>query len=76
MNQLLKATRVLPALQRVYDVSDSKNYRDTLTLPPTMMIGSIHCMMVIPGFEVLATEEQCKKWIPSIKDYSALGCYA
>ena len=61
---------------KIAELSSQSNFRELIYLPPTLVIAGVHMGMVVPGFQILATEEQCKKWVPKLKDFTAIGCYA
>ncbi|CAD8203489.1 unnamed protein product [Paramecium octaurelia] len=72
---LLNAERTVEAMKKL-SLADPNYYTPNVLCPQGIFISTVHFAMVIPAFQVLASDDQISKWMTSLKNFSAFGCYA
>ncbi|CAK90106.1 unnamed protein product (macronuclear) [Paramecium tetraurelia] len=72
---LLNAQKTIEAVKNL-DLANQKYYTPNILCPQGNFISTVHFAMVIPAFQVLASDDQIERWMPSLKNFYAFGCYA
>ncbi|KAM3136813.1 hypothetical protein pb186bvf_011072 [Paramecium bursaria] len=75
-DQILKGADSTIAQSQQYRMYDFDQFDSTILCSPSIALTSVHQGMVIPAFEILASEKQNKEWMPLLRNFQAVGCYA